>query len=101
MVDYERGLGDLGFTGTKEIGLGRRLGLGEGPNSTARANPRAAAATWWPAARVMVLVERGVGLAEGHPCPSFYRWDGVAKGEEVLPQVGLLCWRWRQEDFLP
>ena len=40
MVDYERGLGDLGFRNTKERGLGRRLGLGESPKSAARVCPR-------------------------------------------------------------
>ena len=39
MVDYERGLGDLGFRHTKERGLGRRLGLGN-PKSAARVCPR-------------------------------------------------------------
>ena len=29
MVDYERGLGDLGFRHTKERELGQRLGFGE------------------------------------------------------------------------
>ena len=40
MVDYERGLGDLGFRGTKERGQGRRIGQGESPKSVARRNPR-------------------------------------------------------------
>ena len=54
MVDYERGLGDLGFRGTTERGLGQRLGQGEGPNSAAR-QTLGAAATWWrPAARARV-----------------------------------------------
>ena len=44
MVDYERGLSDLGFRGTKERELGRRLGQGDCPKSAAWANPRAAAA---------------------------------------------------------
>ena len=39
MVDYERGLGDLGFRGTKESGLVRRIGLGESPKSAARVLP--------------------------------------------------------------
>ena len=100
MVDYERGLGDLGFTGTKERGLGRRLGQGESPKSAARAKPRAAAAALGPAARVRVLVGQGVGL-EGHPCPSLYRWEGAGQGRRVLPQLGLQGQRVEGEELLP
>ena len=100
MVDYERGLGDLGFKHTKERELGRRLGQGDCPKSTARVCPRAAAAAGGPAARVGVLVGQGVYL-EGHPCPSFYRWEGVGQGSRVLPQVGLLGRRVEGEELLP
>src|SRR3954462_2271969 len=55
MVDYERGLSDLGFRHTKERKLGRRLGQGDCPKSAARVCPRAAAAAGGPAARARVL----------------------------------------------
>ena len=67
-------LGDLGFRHTKEEVLG----------------PAARVRVWW-----------GKVCLEGPPCPSFYRWEGTAKGEGVLPQVGFLGRRWREEDFLP
>src|SRR3954471_24500230 len=100
MMDYERGLGDLGFRGTKDRELGRRLGEGESPSQRLRFSLGRRRLQEGPAARARVLVGQGVGL-EGHPCPSLYRWEGAAKGEGVLPQLGLLGWRWRERNSFP
>ena len=53
MVDYERGLGDLGFRGTKGGAWPAARAWGS-PNSAAR-QTLGPAATWWrPAARARV-----------------------------------------------
>src|SRR3954468_16595361 len=99
MVDYERGLGDLGFRGTKGRVWPAARAWGS-PKSAAWRNPRAAATWRRPAARARVL-----GCVwcreEGQPYPSLYRWEGAAWEEGVLPQVGLLGQWVEGEELLP
>src|SRR3954468_23829248 len=87
MVDYEKGLGDLGFRGHQGAELGRRLGLGEAPSRRLGETLGAAATCRRTAARVRVWVVLGVGK-RGSRAPSFI--GGRAWEEGALPQVGLL-----------
>ena len=84
MVDYERGLGDLGFRGNKGRVWPETRAWGSPKLATWR-NPRAATTWRRPAARARVFGCEG----EGQPYPSLYRWEGAAWEEGVLPQVGL------------
>lgn len=100
MVDYERGLGDLGFRGHQGAELGRRLGLGEAPSRRLGETLGAAATCRRPAARVRVWVVLGVGKRGIH-APSFIGGRASVGRRESSPNSASLGGGWREEDFLP
>ena len=100
MVDYERGLGDLGFRRNQGAELGQRLGLGK-PLSRRLGETLGAATTWRrPAARVRVWGVLGV-WKRGSPAPPYIGGRAPVGRRDSSPNSASLAGVWREEDFLP
>ena len=101
MVDYERGLGDLGFRHTKEREQGRRLGQEGCPNSATwqtlggggdnGGGRRLGLGFWW----------REVCPRGGTPAPSFIGGSAPAKWRESSPKSASLAGGWRERNSSP
>ena len=100
MVDYERGLGDLGFRVNQGAELGPRLGLGEAPSRRLGEALGAAATCRRPAARARVWVVLGVGKM-GSPTPPFIRRRARPRGRESSPKSASLAGGWRERNSSP